>query len=36
MAPELYGAHFLKKLKMAFESFKKIGTKTCDVDNYEI
>jgi hypothetical protein len=33
MAP---GSPFLKFLKMAFQSFKKIGTKNLDVDNCEI
>jgi hypothetical protein len=32
----LNGAHFFKKMKMAFESFKKIVTKNLDVENYGI
>jgi hypothetical protein len=36
MELELHGAWFLKKSKIALKSFKKIGTKNLDVDNYMI
>jgi hypothetical protein len=36
MEPKLHVAHFKKKSKMVFESFKKIEIKNLDVDNYAI
>jgi hypothetical protein len=36
MELELHVARFLKKSKMAFKSFKKIGTNFFDIDNDEI
>jgi hypothetical protein len=37
MTPELLGVCFLKKkMKMAFESFKKTGINNLNVGNYEI
>jgi hypothetical protein len=36
MAPKLHENSFLKNLKVAFESFKKIRIKNLDIDTYEI
>jgi hypothetical protein len=36
MELELHVVWFLKNSKMAFQSFKKFGTKNLDIDNNEI
>jgi hypothetical protein len=36
MELKLHVARFFKKTEMMFESFKKIGTKNLEIDNYEI